>query len=462
MKTLGVALALTLVLWPGCKSSETPRYNVLFIAADDLRAGADIHGRRLQMPNLDRLARMGRPFLRTYAQIPMCSPSRASVMSGRRPETTGLFGNREPVRETFGDAVPLQEHFKASGYFTARVGKIYHSRYEEQFRWDTAEDFALEAKELGARTLESDRAAGKSEPVDGEHVMEFWGPTAGNDADLPDGKTARRAAEILEEHRAEPFFLAVGFISSHFPLVAPAKYFELYDAESMPGPKDVEGDRDDIPHVALRPGANVRVNPGERPSVARAYSACVSYMDAQLGVLMETMDRLDLWKNTIVVFWGDQGFHLGEHGGLFRKGTLFEESTRVPLTIVAPEMEQRGAATERIAELADLYPTLLELSRLPPLDGLEGTSLVPLLRDPARSVKKGAFSVVHRPSGLGRSVRTERYRYSEWPDGSAELYDHWSDPEELFNLAAYPAHAPVVSELKTLLDGGYRKALVSP
>jgi uncharacterized sulfatase len=279
---------------------------------------------------------------------------------------------------------------------------------------------------------------------------------------LPDGKSARRVAELLEQRGREPFFLAVGFISTHFPLLAPRKYFDLYDVEDLQSPAEPPGDRDDIPHIALRPGANVRVRPSDRPSVLKAYLACVSFMDAQVGVLLDAMDRLDLWKNTVVVFWSDQGFHLGEHGGLFRKGTLFEETTRVPLILVTPEMSQRGVPTEELVELVDLYPTLLELSRLPGVDGLEGTSLVPLLRDPETPIKNAAFSVVHRPVGLGRPVRTDRFRYTEWPDGSVELYDAWTDPQDHENLARYPVHAPTIEKMRDLLRDGYRSAFATP
>jgi uncharacterized sulfatase len=444
---------------------RAPKYNVLFIAADDLRAGLSVYGETVQTPNLDRLARMGRRFDRAYAQIPMCSPSRASVMSGRRPETTGLFGNREPVREALAGAVPLQEHFAASGYFTARVGKIYHSRYENEFEWDAVEDFAVEAEELGSRALRNEPDAGGSVSLDDhptERAAEIWGPTTDEDEDLPDGKSARRGAELLEQHRNEPFFIAIGFIGTHFPLLAPRKYFDLYDVESRQSPADPPGDRDDIPRIALSPGANVRVLPSDHPSVRRAYLACVSFLDAQVGILLDTMDRLDLWKDTIVVFWSDHGFHLGEHGGLFRKGTLFEETTRVPLVIVTPEMHRRGVPTEKLAELVDLYPTLLELARLPEVEGLEGTSLVPLLRDPEAPIKTAAFSVVHRPEGLGRSVRTDRFRYTEWPDGSVELYDGWTDPQDHTNLAEFPVHSPTIETMKRFLREGYRSALATP
>jgi uncharacterized sulfatase len=438
---------------------------VLFIAADDLRAGLDVFGETVQTPNIDRLARMGRRFDRAYSQIPMCSPSRASVMSGRRPETTGLFGNREPVREALAGAVPLQELFAANGYFTGRVGKIYHSRYEDEFVWDTAEDFAVEARELGENALRDEPGAGASVPFDDhptERAAEIWGPTTDEDGDLPDGKSARRVAELLGQRRSDPFFIAVGFISTHFPLLAPKKYFDLYDMEAIQSPSEPPDDREDIPRIALSPGANVKVRPSERPAVARAYLASVSFMDAQVGVVLEAMDRHDLWKNTIVVFWSDHGFHLGEHGGLFRKGTLFEETTRVPLVIVTPEMNRRGVPTEQLAELVDLYPTLAELARLPDVKGLEGTSLVPLLRDPETPIKTAAFSVVHRPSGLGRSVRTDRFRYTEWPDGSVELYDQWTDPQDHTNLAQYPVHGATAETMKRLLRDGYRAALATP
>jgi uncharacterized sulfatase len=232
--------------------------------------------------------------------------------------------------------------------------------------------------------------------------------------------------------------------------------YSLDNLESNEGPPN---DRDDIPRAALRPGSNLRFGPGEGRSVLRAYYACVSLMDTQVGVLLDAMDRLELWSNTVVVLWSDNGFHLGEHQGLWRKNTLFEESTRVPLIIVAPGIEQAGIPTRKIVELVDIYPTLIELSRLPPVDGLEGASLVPLLRGTDHPVKTAAFSVAKRLNNLGRTVRTERYRYTEWPDGSRELYDHLDDPEETTNLADSPTHQEGLLEMRQLLHDGYLSAL---
>jgi uncharacterized sulfatase len=374
----------------------------------------------------------------------MCSPSRASVMSGWRPEKIGLFGNRKPVREAIRGAVPLQEHFSANGYFTARVGKIYHTRYEGQFAWDVADDFA----------------ASEDEDLSEKGGSNFiWGPTLHEDWEAPDGRTARRVAELLEQHRHERFFIAAGFVAPHVPLVAPKKYFDMYSPDTLELNEGPPNDRDDIPYAALNPGTNLRFPPGEERSVLRAYYGCVSFMDAQVGVLLDTMDRLELWSNTVVVIWSDNGFHLGEHQGLWRKNTLFEESTRVPLVIVAPGIGQAGVATRNIVELVDIYPTLLELSQLPPVDGLAGTSLVPLLRGTEHPVKTAAFSVVKRLDSLGRTVRTERYRYTEWPDGSRELFDHKHDPEETINRADSPTHAETLRELRQLLHGGHLSAL---
>lgn len=465
-RTLFLVVLMTAVFSLGHHRSKPPtRFNVLFIAVDDLRARIGPYGEIVETPNIDRLARMGRRFLRAYSQVPMCSPSRASVMSGWRPQKTGVYGNLESVREFLEGAVPLQEHFSANGYFTARVGKIYHTRFEKQFKWDVSEDFVdrrSEASAQGPLTGAKLRTAEPPEERYQEKEIPIWGPTDDEDGDTADGKTARRVAELLEQHRNERFFVAAGFLRPHFPLLAPQKYFDLYDAESIqfqPSPVD---DRDDIPRIALRPGANVAVEPSERAAVLRAYYACVSFMDAQVGVLLETMDRLDLWRDTIVVFWSDHGFHLGEHGGLWRKSTLFEESTRVPLLFVAPGMKQAGVPTRHLAELVDIYPTLLELCNLPWVEGLEGASLVPLLRNPEQPIKTAAFSVVQRLSGLGRSVRTDRYRYTQWPDGSRELFDHESDPEEYINLEQFPVHSRTVAEMKALLRNGYRSALNQP
>ena len=279
-----------------------------------------------------------------------------------------------------------------------------------------------------------------------------WRATDREDDQEPDGRVARRVAELIEQSKDRPFFIGAGFSKPHLPWIAPRKYFQMYPPEAIRLEKGPDDDLKDIPPIAL-----VDVGPGDpttdakRAEAVAAYYACVSFVDAQVGVLLETLDRLKLWDHTIVVFWGDNGFQLGEHD-LWRKMTLFEESARVPLIIVAPGMAQEGVATGHLAELVDIYPTLVELCGLPEVRGLEGTSLVPLLKDPDHAIKTAAFTMVSRDGPVpARSVRSERYRYTEWPDGSAELYDHRVDPHEYVNLAGDPASAKALAEMRRLL-----------
>jgi uncharacterized sulfatase len=425
---MGTILSASLLLLTACFGAR-PSPNVLLIVADDLREFSQSR-HAVQTPHINELARRGRRFQRAYAQITKCSPSRASIMTGRRPERIGFYGNDEPVRETLAGAVPLQELFRSHGYLTARVGKIYHSRFEHEFRWDLAED-------------PGDRAADDLP----------WGPTENRDDEEPDGRTARRVAELLRQYRDRKFFIAAGLISTHAPLRAPRKYFELYPLESLPEVTESSATATALPRLAKGPAADLDVAPDERRAALQAYYACTSFVDAQLGIILDAMDELQLWPNTVVVFLSDHGFHLGDHGGMWRKTTLFEETTRVPLIIAGPGTASPGRATVQIVELIDVYPTLLDLAGLPAAGQVDGVSLVPWLRDPSRVVNDHALSVVQRPRGLGRTIRTERYRYTEWPDGSVELYDHSTEEGEKANLANSPAYSKTVRELQARLHG---------
>jgi iduronate 2-sulfatase len=274
---------------------------------------------------------------------------------------------------------------------------------------------------------------------------------------------------LIEEHRQGPFFLAAGFSKPHLKWIAPRRYFDLYPPESIRTAPEPADDLQDIPAIAIknrpqeRPGVALagREPPGmvddprfRREAIA-AYHACVSFVDAQVGVLMDTLDRLSLWDRTIVVLLGDHGFHLGEHHGLWRKDTLFEEALRTPLVIAAPQVQRPGVAAAAEVELLDLYPTLVELAGLPRVAGLDGASLAPLLADPAQRVRAGALSFRKaKAPPLATSVRTARHRYTQWPDGSEELYDHSSDPEEARNLARVPAAAAALAELRAILAAG--------
>jgi iduronate 2-sulfatase len=479
------------------------RPNVLFIAVDDLNNRLGCYGHEVRTPHIDRLAAMGRRFDRAYCQYPVCNPSRASVMSGRRPETTQVLSNTEPPRPRIEHAPPLQEHFRANGYFTARVGKIYHSPFERDFVWDSSENSPAQAarfdragREAGRRDAGADGprrqgrpldrparsaprertggrppAAGERDPRDpaplgapgaaepeqpGAAVQQdgvrnpmSWQISERPDEQEPDGAIARRVARLIEENADRPFFIAAGFHKPHQPWIAPRRYFEMYPPERIVLFPDPSGHLDSIPSIAFSTAMARGLPEEERRRNIAAYYACVSFIDAQVGILLEALQKARLVDNTIIIFWSDHGFQLGEHGGLWGKAALFEESARVPLIIAAPRLERRGAATGALVELVDLYPTLVELCGLPPVEGLEGASLVPLLKDPERKVKDAAFTVVSRgPGRLGDSIRTERHRYTEWPDGSTELYEFGDDPAEYRNLAGDPSREELVARLK--------------
>jgi iduronate 2-sulfatase len=287
-----------------------------------------------------------------------------------------------------------------------------------------------------------------------------WLPTNNKDEDEPDGHTARRIAQLMEQHKDKPFFLGAGFHKPHLPWVAPKKYFDLYPPEKIHLPDTPLNDRDDIPPIALThtAGDDEMTDLDKKKAIA-AYHATTSFMDAQLGFLLDTMDRLKLWENTIVLMFGDHGWHLDDHLGLWRKMTVFEEAAHAPLIFAAPGM-QAGVACPRLVEFVDIYPTLTELCGLPAPQPADGLSFVPLLRDPQRPWKKAAFTTVVHGKVMGRSVRTDRYRYTEWGDGNtAELYDHEVDMHEFTNLAFGGKDSRAKQELSAILHEGWRAAL---
>lgn len=445
------------------------RPNVLLIVADDMNARLGCYGYDVVTPNIDRLARVGRRFERAYCQVAMCSPSRTSFLTGRRPERLGIWDNLEPPKPRLQGAVPMQEHFKAHGYFTARVGKVFHQSFDPAFAWDVAEHAPHSAEQEDEEGEGPQPSRQKRRDTD----MASWSvPTDRPDEQEPDGQRVRRVSQLIEEHKDGPFFIALGMAKPHLRWVAPRKYFDLYPPEKIRLADVPADDWRDVPEIAVehdalaRPGRFLQgpLDAGDRRREGLAgYSAAVSFVDAQLGVVFDTLDRLKLWDDTIVVVTSDHGFQLGEHGGLWRKDTLFEEALRVPLLIWAPGVAQPGVPTSSLVELVDLYPTLTDLAGLVRPRDLDGTSLVPLLQDPSRAVKPAAFSAARRrPPQLGWSVRTDRYRYTEWPDGSRELYDHQSDAGERTNLASLPAHAQTLAELRRVLYDGWKAAIVRP
>ncbi len=462
MKTLFLSAILLANLWPVLAASpaKPARPNVLFIAVDDMNADLGCYGHSLvKSPNIDRLAKQGVRFDRAYCQFPLCSPSRSSLMTGLRPGTTRVFNLQYHFRTGLPDVVTLPQLFGQNGYYHARVGKIYHygnpgdigtSGLDDPKSW---QDFVNPAGR-DKTTLERDiinytpkRGLGSA--------MSFLSDQEGADAEHTDGKVATEAIRLLEKHAGEPFFLAVGFYKPHTPYVAPRKYFDLYPLEKIQLPKEPPERLAQIPKPALastQPWPLFGVTTDQARECKQAYYAAISFVDAQIGRVLDALERLKLRDNTIVVFWSDHGYHLGEHG-LWMKQSCFEESARVPLIIAAPGQKARGRVSPRIVELLDLYPTLADLASLGAPKNLEGASLRPLLNAPTRKWARPAFTQVQRGGVPGYSVRTERWRYTEWDDGAkgVQLYDHEKDPHEFKNLAADPIFAKTAAELQALV-----------
>jgi uncharacterized sulfatase len=428
------------------------RLNVVLIMADDLNCDVGCYAHPLvKTPHVDRLAARAARFERAYCQYPVCNPSRVSMLSGCRPTTTRVIDNVTPSRAHLRDVVFLPQHFRQHGYRTCKVGKIFHTgdQFEDSPSWDIDVREQPTAKNPPAAQIIGRRA------VDGM-ILDC------DDADTWDGFVAQRGVELLDEaaRRDQPFFVAIGFRRPHRPYIAPQPYHDLYPSSAIPPLMEPPEHLASIPRLALtyRCG-DERLDERRRPDIAGSYYASVSFMDAQLGLVLDAIDRRQLWANTVVVFVSDHGYHLGDHGGLWHKMTLFENCARVPLLIAAPG--RSPSVAKQVVELIDLYPTLCELCQLDPPDGLEGMSLAPLLVDPNQPIKPAAFTVVCRnmmgngnqldPRQMGRSVRTDRWRYTLWFDGGEELYDHHADPREFQNLAQRPELAEVVAEHRKLL-----------
>ncbi len=460
-------------------AGDTRKPNVLFIAVDDLNTRIGCYGDPLaRTPNLDRLALRGVRFDRAYCQFPLCNPSRVSLMLGRYPTTTDTIDFARPA--LLGpDWVTLTEHFRASGYEVQLRGKVYH--YPEPKPWSAGEEAVRKEQETHRkmmadltrwepyRTLappttkwvENLRTwANVFHPVPDDEKIDA--ETNTKDYEWPaDVKNTKQALGLLQQwaQSGKPFFLGLGFYKPHVPLVAPQKFFDLYPPEKMPLPPDFAPTPtadDSVPRHALRYNLDLFYEERPTPERARAaiaaYYACISFMDEQLGIVLDALDRLGLRDNTVIVLWGDHGWHLGEKG-MWAKGTLFDVAAHAPLIIVDPRLKTAGQGCPRTVEFVDIYPTLVDLCGLAVPPGLEGRSLAPLLNNPTAAWDKPALSVVARESWLGRSLRTERWCYTEWDEGryGVELYDHQTDPREMKNLAPDPQHAATVAELREKL-----------
>jgi arylsulfatase A-like enzyme len=479
MKTPYILAALAALVLPAA-GAERPRLNVLFIAVDDLRTELGCFGvGTIRAPNIDRLASRGTVFERAYCQQAVCSPSRTSLLTGCRPDTTKVYNLETHFRTTLPDVVTLPQHFKGHGYFTRSVGKIFHGGLDDPRSWSEPPPKAGQPiyQLPENRTLVARKAAaakGKTFATASARYNALTGP-AYECGDVPDnaytdGAIADAAIEMLRQARDKPFFLAVGFLKPHLPFVAPRKYWDLYRPEQIPmapnpfppknAPKFALPDwgelraYHDIPRLGPLSEQQARI-------LKHGYYACVSYMDAQLGRVLEELERLGLRERTAIVLWGDHGWKVGEHGA-WCKHTNFENDTRAPLICSAPRQKAPGQKSRGLVEFVDVYPTLCELAGLPLPAHLEGLSFARLLDAPDVEWKKAAFSQYPRgPQVMGYSMRTERYRLTRWQkrDGTElarELYDHRSDPQENENIAEVPVHKALVKELTRQLQAGWK------
>jgi len=459
------------------------RLNVLFLASDDMRPQLGCYGDPLvKSPNLDRLAARGRLFQRAYCQQALCSPSRISLLSGRRISTTKIDQIGPPLRSTMPDIVTLPQMFKNAGWHARSLGKIYHVGIDDPASWneppwhskaprDGPEGTALvkaRAAEMKAKGIPI-QEKGPNRPSFGGPAFE--GPDVADEA-LLDGDTAREAIGAMRELAKtpdRPFFLAVGFANPHVPWVAPKRYWDLYRPQDIPIPTNNFVPRG-APAFAAKSGqdflwyGNIPKDRVITPEFGRqclhGYLAAISYVDAQIGRLLDELDRLGLGGKTIVVFWGDHGYYMGEHGWWGSKHNNYEGATRAPLMIAVPGAKAAGKPTRAVVEFIDIFPTLADLAGLPAPAGIEGRSLRPLLDDPSAPWKAGAISQYRMGGNFGTALRTDRHRYVEWVDkkgepAGRELYDHEADPGENVNVLE-SAPESLVSDLAAALRATVR------
>lgn len=469
------------------------RPNVLFIAVDDLRPAMGCYGDDQAItPNLDRLARRGILFRRAYCQQAVCSPSRLSLITGRRPDTTRVWDLKTHFRDALPDAVTLPELFRRNGYHTRSIGKILHGsgppakdppswsepplhdrNRDPNLRYSTAEN--LEGEGLK-------RAASEMAEVEDEAYMDGLVCRAAIKAINDHAWKGRNSENTVAHRHPAPFFLAVGFFKPHLPFCAPKKYWDLYDRDAIALPIYPTHPKG-APELAIRSWMELEgytdipkegtLSLQKTRELRHGYYACVSYIDSLVGRLLDQLESTGLADNTIVCLWGDHGFHLGEQG-LWTKANNYELSARVPLLLCGSEKIKAGSQTDALVELVDLYPTLAELCGLKTTQDLEGISLVPLLERPQRAWKKAVFTQYprardshrHQAHGdfMGYAVRTDLYRYIEWRDWQTrevvarELYDQSRDPDETINLAADPDMQTIVADLSSILKQGWRAA----
>jgi len=489
IRRLRLGMASMLIVTTGLCAQKP---NVLFIAFDDLRTELGCYGKaEVISPNIDKLAAEGVLFERAYCQMAVCNPSRASLMTGRRPDTTCVYDLHTHFRKALPDVVTLPQHFKNHGYHTLSFGKLYHGAFEirsamndkpswsvpawfPQPRYYFTEQGSREARDIFARRKQGAKKINPDDWVNYFVPARSWeAPDVADDV-LQDGHIAAMGVKTLRElaRKDQPFFLALGFLKPHLPFIAPKKYWDLYKRENIKlaenpyhpkGMPALAGNRSGELGMYFDLRGQTPLSDDKARELIHGYRACVSFLDAQVGLIINELEKLELRDNTVIVLWSDHGFKLGEHA-MWCKQTNFELDTRVPLIIAAPGYP-KGVRIKALCELVDLYPTISELCGLPTPKDVEGTSCVPLLRNPDHPWKRAAFSQYPRPGKImGYSMRTDRWRYTRWINRTTkktvavELYDHQSDPDENVNVAKKQANREVLNKLATMMDADWSAA----
>ena len=451
-----------------CHAEKASKPNVLFLIFDDLNCDLGCYGHKLvKSPNIDRLAKRGVLFRNAYCQYPLCGPSRASFMTGMYPDQTLIHRNAIYIREHVPNVQTMSQMFRRSGYFATRIGKIYHynvpkhigtSGHDDPYSWDQTfnprgRDKADEGKIFSLR------------PGSFGGTLS-WLAADGTDEEQTDGIAATTAVRLLEKYgkTKQRFFLAVGLFRPHTPFVAPKKYFALYPVDKITVPRLPKGYLKTLPKPARRSITRRKDQVNLPDDLSRqaiqAYYASITFADAQLGRILDALQKAGLQDNTIIIFTSDHGYHMGEHGH-WQKTTLFENAARVPLIIAGPGTKSAGQSTTTPAEMIDFYPTLAELCGLRPPKSLSGVSLVSVLKDVTSQPRTSALTQYAN----GYSIRTSRYRYTEWGKAGsqgAELYDHDSDPQEMVNLANRREHKTTAVRLSKLLRARIAAAIRPP
>ena len=441
MRRLILSLAAVALAAGPATADAAKKPNVMFIAVDDLNHWVGHLGRNKQAktPNIDRLAKMGVTFTRAYCAAPVCNPSRAALMSGLRPGSTGVYDNGQAWQPVIPKEQTLTTQFLNAGYDVFGAGKIYHANAHRPGEWT---DYFV-----GGGGKQSAHPSARNDGVGG---IKFKPLT--DDSTLPDESIVDYGIKHLKTKHDKPFFLAVGLHKPHMPWDVPKKYYDLFPLDSIELPPTTKDDLKDVPAGGLRMARAdgdhaTMLQSGRWKEAVQAYLAAIAYCDAQVGRLLDAYDQSPHKENTVIVFWGDHGWHLGEKEH-WRKFALWEEATRMPYLWVAPGVTKPGGVCDRTVDLMSVYPTLCDLCGLPTPKHVEGANVAPLLRDPKATWEAPAITTFRKDN---HSVRTERWRYIRYADGGEELYDHAADPYEWKNLAKDDKHADAKTAMAKLL-----------